>query len=170
MPLPNTRITTVATKPRTNPDHHRSRRNLAYPPLHGRECKFLNSSEGHYFICGEHQKRPTAITHTSIFSHKRRGRRTCHYSIHGEQHSPKRREQPRRKHREEPHQKEQNHIRRKREQTTHFTQRNTHPIERYQRGDMCPRSRENHRRYKWEGEEGCRYFLRIYSSPDFYLP
>ncbi len=87
-------------------------------------------------------KAPTAITHTSIFSHKRRERRTCHYSRHGEQPSPKRREQPRGKHREELHQQEQNHIRRKREQTTHFTQRNTHPIERYQGEGMCPHKRE----------------------------
>ena len=65
-----------------------------------RERKFLNSRERHYFICGEQLKRPTAITHTSTIS------------IHGEEQSPKRREQPRRKYREEPPQKERNHIRR----------------------------------------------------------
>lgn len=78
----------------------------------GRERKFLNSRERHYFICGEQLKRPTAITHTSISSRKRREKRTCHYSIHGEEHSPKRREHPRRKHREEPLQEQRNHIRR----------------------------------------------------------
>lgn len=76
----------------------------------GRERKSLNSRERLYFICGEQLKRPTAITHTSIISRKRREKRTCHYSIHGDEHSPKRREQPRRKHREEPPQEERNHI------------------------------------------------------------
>lgn len=75
-----------------------------------RERKFMNSRERHYFICGEQLKRPTAITHTSTISRKRREKRTCHYSIHGEEQSPKRREQPRRKHREEPPQEERNHI------------------------------------------------------------
>lgn len=109
----------------------------------GRERKLLNSRECHYFICGEQLKPPTAITHISIISRKRREKRTCHYSIHGEVHSPKRPEQPRRKHREEPPQEQRNHIRRQKEQTAHFAQRNNRRTELYQGEGICPHKREN---------------------------
>ncbi len=113
------------------------------PTLPRKRTQIHEWQERHYFICGEQLKRPTAITHTSTISRKRREKRTCHYSIHGEGNSPIRREQPRRKHKEEPPQEEQNHIRRQREQTAHFTQRNTRRIERYRGEGLHIHRREN---------------------------
>ena len=109
----NTRITETPTKPVTA-------RFLSIP----KDTKQNNHGKLHYPIDEELQK-PFTHSRQTTQTQQRKESPTCHYSIHGEEQSPKRREHPI----EEPPQNERNHIHRQRKQHTQFTNRNSRRIE-----------------------------------------